>query len=91
VLRVKRSSYYAWDKRPESKRSKRKKELTDLVKQEFYDNKPIPGAIKIAKKLSVQKALVSRKLVAKIMKENSLKSKVVKRYKATTNPILIYQ
>ena len=85
MLRVKRSSYYAWDKRPESKRSKWKKELTDLVKQEFYDNKRIPGAIKIAKKLSVQKALVSRKLVAKIMKENSLKSKVVKRYKATTN------
>jgi len=85
VLRVKRSSYYAWDKRPESKRSKWKKELTDLVKQEFYDNKRIPGAIKIAKKLSVQKTPVSRKLVAKIMKENSLKSKVVKRYKATTN------
>lgn len=85
MLCVKRSSYYAWDKRPESKRSIRKKELTDLVKQEFYDNKRIPGAIKIAKKLSVQKAPVSRKLVAKIMKENSLKSKVVKRYKATTN------
>jgi len=39
VLCVKRSSYYAWDKRPESKRSERKKELTELVKKVFYDNK----------------------------------------------------
>jgi len=70
VLCIKRSSYYAWDRRPESERSKRKQKLTDLVKKEFYDNKRIPGAIKIVKKLSVQEALVSRKLVAKFMKEN---------------------
>lgn len=86
MLSVKRSSYYAWNKRPDSKRIKRKKELTELVKKEFHDNKRIPGAVKIAENLSTPQSPVNRKLVAKIMKENGLKSKVIKKYKATTNP-----
>lgn len=45
----------------------------------------IPGSLKIAENLSKPEAPVNRKLVAKIMKENGLKSKVVKKYKATTN------
>lgn len=80
-----RSTYYAWDKRPESKRSIRKKVLTEAVKKNFYENKRIPGSLKIAENLSKPEAPVNRKLVAKIMKENGLKSKVVKKYKATTN------
>jgi len=66
-------------------RSIRKKELTELVKKEFYDNKQIPGAVKITGSLSTSESPVNLKLVAKIMKENGLKSKVVKKYKATTN------
>jgi len=82
---VKRSGYYAWDKRPESKRSVRKRKLTEVVKKEFYENKQIPGSVKIAENISKPGEPVSRKLVAKIMKENGMKSKVVKKYKATTN------
>ncbi len=76
--------YYAWDKRPESQRSIRRKELTEAVKNNFYENKRIPGSSKIAENLSKPETPVNRKLVAKIMKENGLKSKVVKKYKATT-------
>jgi putative transposase len=79
------SAYYAWDKRPESKRSKRRKELADLVREEYFSNHRIPGATKIAKKLSRQGKTVGRRTVADIMRENGWKSKVVKKYKATTN------
>jgi putative transposase len=80
ALGVNRSAYYAWDKRPESERSKRRKELADRVREEFYSNHRIPGARKIARRLRA-----SRKLVAEIMRELGLVPKVVKKYKATTN------
>jgi putative transposase len=85
LLRVPRNTYYAWDKRPESKRSIRKKELTKRVREEFFSNHQIPGAMKIAKKLSKCGEYVGKKAVGRIMRKNGWKSKVVKKYKATTN------
>ena len=85
ALGIKKSAYYAWDSRPESKRSKERKELTKLVQQEFFSNRQIPGATKIAKKLNKPEKPVGRRRVAGIMRENGWKSKVVKKYKATTN------
>lgn len=80
-----RPGYYAWDNRPESKRSRRRRELITQVKEEFFSNKQIPGAKKIAAKLSTEAKPVNTKAVAKIMRENKWKSKTVKKYKATTN------
>ena len=79
-MEVERSGYYAWDKRPESQRSINTKELTKKVRHEFFSNHKIPGAKKISKALSVD-----RKTVGKIMRKNGWKSKVCKKYKATTN------
>jgi transposase InsO family protein len=59
--------------------------LTLRVKNEFFENKRIPGAKKIAAKLSSVEDPVNTKAVAKIMRENNWKSKTVKKYKATTN------
>ena len=84
-MNVSRSGYYAWDKRPESKRSIERKALTEKVRKEFFDNKRIPGAKKIAKKISKPGKPVNAKAVANIMRKNGWKSKVVKKYKATTN------
>ena len=85
ALDVTRSAYYAWDERPESKRSVRKKELTGRVRDEYYGNHKIPGAKKIAKMLSTPEDKVGEKAVLAIMRENGWKSKVAKKYKATTN------
>jgi putative transposase len=85
ALGLTKSAYYAWDKRPESKREKRRKNLTKRVQKEFFENHKIPGATKIAKKLSKPWNPVGRRIVASIMRENGWKSKVVKKYKATTN------
>jgi putative transposase len=85
ALEVTRSAYYAWDKRPESERDKRRKRLTEQIKDEFYKNHKIPGARKIAKMLRKLGHRVGRRLVAEIMRENGWTPKVVKKYKATTN------
>jgi putative transposase len=84
-LRVSKSGYYAWDERPMSKRSTRYKELTECVRKIYTEHRRIPGARKIAKMLSSDDEPVNHKVVARIMKENGLKSKVCKKYKATTN------
>ena len=55
------------------------------MREEYFSNYRIPGATKIAKKLSRQGKKVGRRIVASIMKEHGWKSKVVKKYKATTN------
>ena len=64
---------------------KRRKDLTEQVRKEFFSNHRIPGATKIAKSLSKPEKPVGRRTVAAIMRENGWKSKVVKKYKATTN------
>jgi putative transposase len=85
ALEIKRSAYYAWGKRPESNRSIQREELTKQIQKEFFSNYRIPGATKIAKALSKPGKPVGRRRVADIMRENGWKSKVVKKYKATTN------
>jgi putative transposase len=85
VLGVTRSGYYAWDKRPESQKTKRRRRLAKLVETEFEENHRILGSKKITQNLLSKGEKVSRGLVAKIMREKGLVSKVVKKYKATTN------
>ena len=80
ALNVRRSAYYAWDRRPKSKREIHREEVKKQVKEEFFGNRQIPGARKISKRLGV-----GRRLVGKIMRENEWIPKVVKKYKATTN------
>lgn len=84
ALQVSRSGYYAFAKRPLSNRAMRRKALLETVKKIFEDNHKIYGAPRITKALPpCQKACVGT--VAKLMKENDLRSKTVKKYKATTN------
>jgi len=59
--------------------------LTKAVQEVFFSNHRIPGATKISKALSKPDKPVGRRTVAGIMRENGWKSKVVKKYKATTN------
>lgn len=85
VLGVSKSGYYEWLKRPVSKRKKAKAKLTAKIRRIHLQSKGIYGSPKIAKVLEGEGIKVSQKTVAKIMKENNIKSKTVKKYKATTN------
>lgn len=84
ALNVSRSGYYAFIKRPESKRSRENRELLQTIKEIHAASHRIYGSPQITKNLPPdQKA--SRGRVARLMRENGIRSKVTKKYKATTN------
>jgi len=85
VLEVSRSGYYEWTKRRESNRSKRHERLKKQIRRAFHDSRRLYGSRKIWEVLKKQKVTVAEKTVARIMKELGLKSRTVKKYKATTN------
>jgi transposase InsO family protein len=85
VLGVSKSGYYVWQKRPKSQQKIRKEKLTAQIKHEYLDSRKNYGSPKITKKLNKKGIKVSQKTVTRIMKENNIRSKTVKKYKATTN------
>ncbi|MEL3959892.1 IS3 family transposase [Lysinibacillus endophyticus] len=85
VLGVSRSGYYEWLNRPKSKQKERKEKLTIKIKRAYLDSRRNYGSPKITKQLNAEGILVSQKTVSRIMKEEGIRSKTVKKYKATTN------
>jgi putative transposase len=84
ALNVSRSGYYAYIKRPESNRSVENRKLLDTIRDIHTKSHRIYGSPQITKNLPAdQKA--SRGRVARLMQANGIRSKVVKKYKATTN------
>lgn len=85
VLGVSKSGYYAWLKRPKSKQHERKEKLTGQIKRVYLESRRNYGSPKITKQLHLEGVHVSQKTVSKIMQEEGIRSKTVKKYKATTN------
>lgn len=85
VVGVSRGAYYAWDKTGKSKRSERRQKLGETIEKKFYEHKRIAGSAKIAEEMHNDGERISRGMVAEIMREKGLKSRTVKKYKATTN------
>lgn len=85
VFNVSRSGYYDWLNRPQSERKQRKERLTKRIKQIFLESRRLYGSPKITQVLRSEGEKVSQKTVARIMKELELRSRTVKKYKATTN------
>lgn len=85
VLGVSKGGYYEWRDRPQSKQAKRKEKLTAQIKRVYMESKRRYGSPKITKVLNQKGWNVSQKTVTRIMHENNLRSKTVKKYKATTN------
>lgn len=84
VLGVSKSGYYAWKKRPVSQQRVRKGKLTAKIKRVHLQSRKNYGSPKITKQLNQEGIEVSQKTVTRIMKENGIRSKTVKKYKATT-------
>lgn len=85
VLGVSKSGYYMWLKRPTSMQKKAKAKLTAKIKCIPIQSRGIYGSPKITEVLISEGVKVSQKTVSNIMKENNMKSKTVKKYKATTH------
>jgi len=83
-LRVTRSGFYAWQRRPESTHARNDRRLKVLVQASFGASKHRYGSPRIHEDLLEQQEHVSRKRVIRLMQEDGLKARARKRYKVTT-------
>ena len=83
-LRVTRSGFYAWQRRPESTHARNDRRLKVLVQASFSASKQRYGSPRIHEDLIEQQERVSRKRVIRLMQEDGLKARARKRYKVTT-------
>jgi putative transposase len=85
TMGVSRSGYYAYVKRPESNRSKRQKEVLEHIRRIHRESHEIYGSPNITMELRWEGISVSRGMVSRLMKKNGIRSKIRKKYKATTD------
>jgi len=83
-LRVTRSGFYAWCRRPESGHTQRDRQLRVLVRASFDASKQRYGSPRIQQDLLEQGVRVSRKRVIRLMQEQGLKARARKRFTCTT-------
>jgi putative transposase len=84
-MKFSRSGYYNWLGRPESKQERQHKEWTKQVKEVYNQSRQIYGSPKVRQQLKKNGVFISERTVTRIMKANGIRSKTVKKYKATTN------
>jgi len=83
-LRVTRSGFYAWRRRPESTHASRDRQLRVLVQASFDASRHRYGSPRIHEDLKEQHEPVSRKRVIRLMQEDGLVARARKRFKGTT-------
>ena len=85
-LNVSRSGYYAWRKRHPSLRDMENQRLLGEIRRIHEEYRQVYGSRKMTQELNRRMDKpVNHKRVERIMKENGIRSKVTKKYKATTN------
>ena len=85
VLSVSRSGYYNWHKRPESQRTKENKKLLQQIKRAYKDNRQVYGSPRITEALRDQGVICGQNRIARLMRENDIMAKTVRRFKTTTD------
>lgn len=85
MLKVSRSGYYKWIGRPKSPTQERNDELTKEVRKVFIESRQLYGSPKITMKLNRDGIKVTQKTVSRIMAKEGMRSRTVKKHKATTN------
>jgi transposase InsO family protein len=85
VLEVSRSGYYAWLSRPCSQRAVENQALTDRIRELHAQSHEIYGSPRITEELKAEQRVVSRPRVARLMKKAGIRSKIAKKYVATTD------
>jgi putative transposase len=83
VLKVSRSGFYAWLKRPKSRRQIENERLLEKIKEIHEKKKRVYGYPRITKALP-EDMKVSEGRVYRIMKTNGIRSKTAKKYKPQT-------
>lgn len=84
VLEVSRAAFYAWVDRPPSAHSVEERKLAVLVREAFERSRRTYGSPRIHADLAAQGIYVSKKRVARIMRQEGLRARPRKRFKCTT-------
>ncbi len=84
-LRVSRSGFYAWRKRPESEHSKEDRRLTEAIQASHRESRCTYGSPRVHADLHELGERISRKRVARLMREAKLEARRRRRFKRTTD------
>ncbi len=85
VLRVSRSGYYAWSKRPESRRSRENRELSQEIAEIHQESKGIYGSPKVHKELRRRGKRHGKNRIARLMRKDGLYAKTKRKFRVTTD------
>jgi transposase InsO family protein len=85
TLGVSPSAYYEWEREQESQHARRDNELLELIRALFAQFRARYGAPRIHGELANMGINVSRKRVARLMREAGIRAKGARKYKATTD------
>jgi len=85
TLKVSRSSYYSWLKRKPNKRDRENIYLANRIWKIYHKSKKTYGSPRITMVLRSEGIIVSRRRVARLMKEQNLRSIIRKKYVVTTD------
>lgn len=87
VFKLSRSGYYSWERRPKSRRQKENELLLQQIKQIRVSNpkKEVYGSPRMKDELKALGFKGSENRIAQIMRKAGLRSKIKKKYKATTD------
>jgi len=84
VLKVSRSGYYAWKGRPPAAQTVRRGELLEQIREAHAENRQVYGSPKIYLELDAKGIACSVNTVAKLMRQNGIRSKAAKRFVVKT-------
>jgi putative transposase len=84
MLGVSSSGYYAWRKRPPSKREMANRELYKKIEVVYNENHKVYGSPRIYRALKKQGVVCSKNRVARLMRLRGLRAQHTKRFKVTT-------
>ncbi len=90
VLQVSKSGYYKWVKSSPSKRFLENQQLTEQIREIHSLSKQTYGSPRITKALRDRSYNVSRQRVARLMRKAGIRSKIRKKYIATTDSKHMY-
>ncbi len=85
VLELSRSAYYGWIRSQESPSKQEAKRLEERIKLIFTSNRGNYGTRRIKKALAKASLVVSRRRIARMMKEAGLVCKAKRKFKVTTD------
>ena len=85
VLEVSRSAYYAWRKRPKSKRERENEQLVEKIKQIHNTSRCLYGSPRITAELRYQGTCCGHNRVARLMRRHGIVARTKRRFKVTTH------